>query len=161
MKKTGWRAGEPPLPPTTEQPVFDPTIFFAGRTHGEGTLEMRFGADRVIKVEGHGWTRPDGTFQLDQTITFGDGAVETRNWRISRLDANRFSATLSDARGMVAASASGNLFHLRYLIRQPAVWMEQWLYLQPDGQSVLNLARVTLLGVVWARLMETITRVDK
>lgn len=161
MTNLAWRAGEPPLPPTTDQPVFDPMIFFAGRTHGDGTLEMRFGADRSIRVEGHGWTRPDGTFQLDQTITFGDGAVESRDWRLSRLDANRFSATLSDARGKVTARASGNLFHLRYLIRRPAVWMEQWLYLQPDGQSVLNLARVTVLGVPSARLSETITRVDQ
>lgn len=121
---------------------------------------MRFGTDRDLAVEGHGWTRPDGIFQLDQTITFGDGAVEARDWCLSRLDASRFSAILSDARGKVAASASGNLFHLRYLIRHPAVRMEQWLYLQPDGQSVLNLARVTVLGVPWARLRETITRVD-
>ena len=59
----------------------------------------------------------------------------------------------------VRAESSGSLFHLRYLLRQPAVYMEQWLYLQPDGRSVANFAQVTVLGVPWVRLSETITRV--
>ena len=36
--------------------------------------------------------------------------------------------------------------------------MEQWLYLQPGGHSVLNQAQVTVLGIPYARLSETITR---
>ena len=77
-----------------------------------------------------------------------------------RVSAGRFTATLSDAKGEVTAESSGNLFHLRYLLRQPAMYMEQWLYLKPDGQSAENLAQVTVMGVPWARLTETITRVD-
>jgi Protein of unknown function (DUF3833) len=153
-------AGLPPRPATAPMPAFDPTRFFAGRTHGEGTLDVRVGKDRTLRVEGTGRTEADGRFRLDQTVTYGDGTTETRRWLLERVDSTHFSATLSDARGEVRAESIGNRFHLRYLIRQPAVYMEQWLYLQPDGRSVANLAQVTVLGVPWARLAETITRVD-
>jgi hypothetical protein len=157
---TGCLAGFPARPATVPQPSFDPTVFFAGHTHGEGTLDVRVGTDRTLSVEGTGRTVTDGSFRLDQTITYGDSAVETRTWILRHgADPQHFTATLSDAKGEVTAETTGNLFHLRYLLRQPAVYMEQWLYLRPDGRSVDNRAQVTILGVPWARLAETITRV--
>ncbi|MEP6992004.1 MAG: DUF3833 family protein [bacterium] len=150
----------PARPPVQPQPVFDPIAFFSGHTRGEGTLDVRFGKARSLTVDGMGRTNADGTFTLDQTVTYGDGAVETRRWVLRRTDATHYSATLSDATGDVAAESEGTLFHLRYRIRSPHVYMEQWLYLQPDGRSVLNQAEVSVLGVSWARLSETITRVD-
>ena len=148
----------PPRPRVAAEPALDPTRFFAGHTHGEGTLDVRVGADRALRVEGMGRAEADGSFRLDQTITFGDGAVETRVWRLRRVDARHFTATLSDAKGEVRAESDGSRFHLRYLLRQPAVYMEQWLDLEPDGRTVANQAQVTVLGVPWARLSETITR---
>ena len=147
-------------PAVAPEPAFDPTRFFAGRTHGEGTLDVRIGRDRTLQVEGTGVTEADGTFRLDQTVTYGDGAVETRTWRLRRAEGGRYTATLSDAKGTVRAETKGTRFHLRYLLRHPAVYMEQWLYLQPDGRTVAKFAQVTVLGVPWARLSETITRTD-
>lgn len=140
------------------QPELRPDAFFAGRTTGEGTLTTRFLAPRTLRVEGMGRRDPDGTFRLDQTVTFDDGAVETRTWRMRRTASNEFRATMSDAAGEVTAQSSGNTFHLRYLLRQPRVYMDQWLYLQPDGRTVINRATVSVLGISWARLAETITR---
>ena len=157
---TGCIAGFSARPAITPQRSFDPTVFFAGRTHGEGTLDVRIGTDRTLQVEGVGTPQPDGRFRLDQTITFGDGTVETRVWYLSRVSQSRYTATLSDARGDVRAESKGSLFHLRYLLRHPAVYMEQWLYLSADGRSVQNFAQVTVAGVPWARLNERITRSD-
>jgi len=42
------------------------------------------------------------------------------------VDAQHFTATLSDATGPVSAESKGNLFHLRYRLRR-GVYMEQWL----------------------------------
>lgn len=148
-------------PDVTTTPAFDPVAVFAGHTHGDGVLEQRFGKGRHLSVEGNGYRSADGTFQLDQTITYDDSTKETRRWVLRRRDATSWTATLSDAKGEVAAETNGNLFHLRYQIRSPKVYMEQWLYLQPDGRSVLNLAQVTVLGVPYARLSETITRVGR
>jgi hypothetical protein len=150
----------PDHPATVAQPELRPEAFFAGRTRGEGTLTQRFRAARTVHVVGTGMTEPDGSFRLDQAVTFDDGTIEARTWRVRRTSAHEYSATLSDADGEVKAESSGNSFHLRYLLRRPAVYMDQWLYLQTDGRSVLNRATVTVLGVPWARLTETIERVE-
>jgi len=151
-------AARPAITPT---PAFEPVAFFSGHTHGDGVLEVRFGGDRHLAVEGNGYQNVDGSFQLDQTITYDDSTRETRSWVLRRKDATSWTATLSDAQGEVTAETSGNLFHLRYQIRSPRVFMEQWLYLQPGGRSVLNLAEVTIVGVPYAHLSETITKVDR
>ncbi len=148
----------PRRPAVAASPAFQPDAFFAGHTHGEGTLAFRGRAPQPLRVDGHGITEPDGTFRLDQTLTLGTAAPETRTWRLRRVDATTYRATLSDASGPVAAESEGNRFHLRYTIHSPGVVMEQWLYLQPDGRTVRNIATVTVLGVPWARLSESITR---
>jgi len=142
------------------EPLLKPEIFFAGHTRGEGTLVTLTGARRSLRVEGNGSTEADGTFRLDQAVTFSNGDKETRTWRLLKRDSKHYTATLSDAAGEVTAQADGNLFHLRYLLRKPAVYMEQWLYLQPDGRTVLNLATVTVIGIPWAKLSEEIKKTD-
>lgn len=155
----GCLPGFPSRPKVSAQPAFDPVAFFTGHTHGEGAFDLRVGARRTLTVEGFGHPNAEGAFQLDQTVTFGDSSVEKRRWVLRKRDAKGYTATLSDASGEVRAETTGNLFHLRYQIRQPRVFMEQWLYLQPDGRTVLNQAQVTVLGIPWARLSEKITRV--
>ncbi len=152
-----------PLPPTADvqnTQRFDPIAFFTGVTHGEGKLYRRFNDPRSLRVEGHGTVGGDGTLTLDQVITYADGAVETRRWVVRRIDSSRYVATLSDASGEVAADVKENRFHLKYRIRSPRVFMEQWLVLGPDGRSVDNRAEVTMLGVPWMHLSETIIKVD-
>ncbi len=146
-------------PAVSERPDFDPVAFFTGRTRGEGSFNIRFAARRALTVEGRGYQTADGGFTLDQTITYADGAVDSRKWVLHRRSATAYTATLSDADGEVNADVTGNLFHLRYRVRQPRVYMEQWLYLQPDGRSVVNFAQLTVLGIPWGRLSETITQV--
>ncbi len=120
---------------------------------------MITGRRRLLHVEGHGYTAADGNFRLDQVVTFEDGAVEKRTWRLAKRGPGTYTGTLTDADGPVSAEVTGNRFHLRYLLRKPAVYMEQYLYLQPDGRTMLNLATVTVIGIPVARLTEEITRV--
>ena len=139
-------------------PALRPEAFFAGHTHGDGTLAVRGRAPQTLRVDGEGREEADGSFRLDQTLIIGQGAPETRSWRLRRVDARTYTATLSDARGPVVAESDGNRFHLRYEVRRPDVVMEQWLFLQPDGRTVRNIATITVLGVPWVRLAESITR---
>ncbi len=120
---------------------------------------MITGRRRLLHVEGHGYTEADGSFRLDQVVTFEDGAVEKRTWRLAKRGPGTYTGTLTDADGPVSAEVTGNRFHLRYLLRKPAVYMEQYLYLQPDGRTALNLATITVIGMPLARLTEEITRV--
>jgi hypothetical protein len=151
----------PPLPPAvSDKPQMRPETFFAGRTRGNGELEVRGRGVRPFRVESTGRIESDGAFRLDQTVTYADGETETRRWTLRRVDTNTYAGTLSDAAGEVTAETTGNVLHLRYLVRKPAVMMEQRLYLQPDGRSVLCFATVTAAGVPWARLAEQIVRLE-
>lgn len=150
----------PRRPDAQGSPTLRPEAFFAGHTRGEGTVARRGQSPQALRVDGEGRREADGSFRLDQTLTIGDAPPETRTWRLRRVDERHYTATLSDARGPVVAEVDGNRFHLRYEIRRPDVVMEQWLYLQPDGRTVRNIATVSVLGVAWVRLAENITRTE-
>ncbi|MDB5903164.1 MAG: hypothetical protein JWM26_2042 [Betaproteobacteria bacterium] len=156
----GCLAGPPLHPSATTSPQMRPEVFFAGSTRGDGQLTERGRDPRPFKVAGEGRAEPDGSFRLDQTVTFADGEVRTRTWRLRRVDDTTYTGSVSDAAGEVTGDVDGNVFHVRYLMRKPAVYMEQWLYLQRDGCSVINFADVSVVGVAWARLGERIVRLD-
>ena len=141
-------------------PEMRPETFFAGATDSKGVLANRSGAPtRRFQVKGSGRALPDGSFQLDQSVTFEQDVPLTRTWILRRLDSHHYTATLTDASGAVKAEAYGDLFHLRYPMK--ALFggqMEQWMYLQPDGHTVMNEATVRVFGVVVAHLSERITQ---
>ena len=141
-------------------PQMRPEIFFAGATDSSGVLESRSGAPtRRLHVKGSGLALADGSFQLDQSVTFDQDAPQSRTWVMRRLDSHHYTATLTDASGAVEAEAYGDLFHLRYPMKSPfGGQMEQWMYLQPDGRTVMNEATVRVFGVVVAHLSERITQ---
>ena len=151
------------LPPerfAAQNPPMRPEAFFAGATHSFGVLESRSGApSKVFRVDGEGQALPDGQFRLDQTVTFDGDAPQRRTWLMRPDGAHGYRARLTDASGEVVGEAYGSLFHLRYPYKSVAR-MEQWLYLQPDGRTVLNEGTVTIAGLVVARLSERITRVE-
>jgi hypothetical protein len=152
----------PALPPEAfadGTPEMRPELFFAGATRSSGVIEDRAGAPtQRFSVAGAGTPLPDGAFQLDQRVTFEHQPAETRRWVMRRVDAHHVTATLTDASGEVRGETYGNLFHLRYPMRSPfGGEMEQWLYLQPDGRTVMNEATIRVFGIVAAHLSERIT----
>ncbi len=143
-----------------QEPVMRPEAFFAGTTRSFGVLEAQSGApSKVFHVEGQGVAQADGAFRLDQTVSFDGQAPQRRTWLMRPSSPNGYRASLTDASGEVVGEAYGPVFHLRYPYKSVAR-MEQWLYLQSDGRTVLNEGVVTVAGVVVARLSECITRED-
>ena len=148
----------PSHPEPAAHPALRPEGFFSGRTQGKGTLRLITGRERSIEVEGRGHIEPDGRLRLEQVVTFDDGKVEKRTWRLHRTGPGVYAAELSDASGPVSVEAAGNVMHLRYRVRHPGVYMRQSLYLAPDGRTVSNRATITMLGVPIARLTEEIVK---
>ncbi len=150
----GFRVAKAPA----DAPVFRPEQFFIGLTHGNGVQATRGRADRAFHVTGVGRIANDGTFILDQKIRYADGATDERSFRVRHINDHDYTGTLTGVAGPVSARVDGNSFHVRYLIRKPAVTMDQWIYLQPDGVTALNRSTVRILGIPVAHLSETITR---
>lgn len=141
------------------QPVFDPAVFFAGRTQGDGTLKVVFKDAQPVRVQGSGQIAPDGSLTLDQVVVRGGRPPERRQWRIRRAGSGSFAGSLSDASGPVTGDVRGNRLHLAYPMKG-GVHAEQWIYLQPDGRSALNRMRITKFGMPVASLNETIRKLD-
>jgi hypothetical protein len=150
----GFRVQGAPAP----GPPFKPEEFFGGITHGDGVLSIRFKSDRHFHVASVGKSESDGTFVLQQTITYEDGAADTRTFRMRPVNDHEYTGSVTGSPGAVSASTEGNAFHVQFTMRQPHVTMEQWIYRQPDGRTALNRSTVRVLGVPVAHLSETITK---
>ena len=157
---TGCLSTHPAVAPPEDAPEFRPEAFFDGRTRGAGTLAIRGRKRQSVRVESAGRMEADGSFRLDQAITFDGRRTVRRTWRMRRSGARGYTATLTDAAGEVTGRVEGGVFHLRYRMRGPGVVLHQRLVVAPDGRTPRTLATVRVLGIPWARLDETITRVD-
>ena len=142
------------------QPSFEPTKFFRGRTSSFGVMENRSGAPKqVVRTETTG--RWEGnTLRLEQNLVLGEGKPQHRSWRIRKLDAHRYEATANDIIGTVRGEAYGNVFHWSFtLALSPGnplanVRMSQWMYLEPDGKTMVNHSTITKFGIVVAQVTE-------
>ena len=72
---------------------------------------------------------------------------------------NRFTGTITDARGPVTGEVAGNVLHLRYRTAEN-LSVEQRITLHPGGRSAHNRMVFKRFGITVARYEETIRRVD-
>ena len=140
-------------------PTFEPEKFFDGHVVTQGVMENRSG-DPVgtFTVDNRGrWTGSE--LLLEQDIVL-DGKPQHRTWHLRRLDEHRYEATGTDIVGLARGEAYGNTFRLEWtLATDPGnslknVSMKQWMYLQPDGRTMLNRTTISKLGVILVELTE-------
>jgi hypothetical protein len=161
MGVAGCASGNSALPAAAATvPLFDPIGFFAGPTHGTGTLHILFSKPRTTDVRGSGLMTAPGKITLDQDVVQGQGAARHRSWRLRRAGPDHYTGTLTDAVGPVVADAKGNALHIAFTMKG-GLRVEQRLYLQPGGEVALNRMTVRKLGVVVATLDERIERVAR
>ncbi len=138
---------------------FTPQNGFGGQSEGEGKLRLFFGKQRLFHVESHGYDQADGTFRLDQTVTFKGQPSQARFWILKTSGQNHFTGSLTDAAGPVTGHTNGSRLQLKYRVKGPLI-MHQTLELMSDGKTIDNVGKITLLGITVGHLHETITRKD-
>ena len=136
---------------------FTPQNGFSGASRGQGTLKLFFGQPRPFTVKSFGITQSDGTFRLDQTITFQGEPPKHRFWILSPNNNNHYSAILSDAAGSVKGVTIGSNLSLHYRVKG-LFYMHQQMQLSPDGKIIDNVGVVRLLGIPVGHLHEIIMR---
>jgi len=142
------------------RPILDPEKFFAGHTHSWGIFESRSGepteilhTDTLGHVEG-------GILHFEQDLLFGGGKKKHRSWLIQRVDQHHYTATGTGIVGTARGEAYGNAFHLDFTLDalpgNPLghVHMSQWMYLQPDGVTLVNRDTLTKAGVIVTEITE-------
>ncbi|WP_010216429.1 DUF3833 family protein [Sphingomonas sp. PAMC 26621] len=138
-------------------PVFDPVAFFAGHTEGKGRLSVILRRHTPTLVEGYGVAPGAGQIDLEQDVRVGVGKPTHRTWHLRRIAPDRYAGTLSDAVGPVTGEVTGNRLHLQFAMKH-GLHAQQWLDLQPGGQTARNRMVVTKFGVPVASVDETIVR---
>jgi len=146
------------------QPSFQPTRFFTGRTRSFGVMENRGGEPKqVVRTETNGRWEGD-TLRLEQDLSLGESKPQHRSWRIRKLDAHRYEATANDIVGTVQGEAYGNVFHWSFTLAvSPGnplanVRISQWMYLQPDGKTMVNHSTIRKFGIVVGQVTEQFTK---
>lgn len=136
-----------------------PEQFFVGRTEGQGTAHVILSGRHQVRHRGYGRIARDGALVIDQVVEEEGKAPRRRSWRLVRAGPNRFTGTISDARGPVTGEVRGNVLHIRYRSAEgPTV--EQWITVQPGGRTASNRMTFHRFGIQVATMEETIRRVD-
>ncbi len=139
--------------------TLDPLAFFTGKTRGEGSLKILLRAQVPIRVETVG--RPDGRggMTLDQIVYEGAKPARERRWVLRPTSATTMVGTVTDTPGEIRGRLSGKKLFLNYTMKG-GLRTSQVLTLQPGGRTMVNHITIRRLGVVVARVEETIRKLD-
>lgn len=144
--------------PAASGATLDLGAFFAGRTHGEATLEKVGSSPVQMRVDSVG--RPNGSgLILDQLIREGDKPPRARRWTMRPAGPNRFTGTLTDAAGPVSVRTKGPRAFVSYTMKN-GMTVEQQLAIQADRRTLLNHMTIKKYGLKVAELRETIRKLD-
>jgi len=138
---------------SSDQPVFDFERYFEGPVRASGWFSNRSGEPRRHFCGDFVGT-PDGDdFVLDEVLTYTDGIVEERVWRVTVGEDGRFTATGDALVGPVDGQLRGNALRMQYSMNVEVAEGEEYeldfndfMLLQPDG-SVHNITQVKKFGV--------------
>jgi hypothetical protein len=133
---------------------FDPVRFFTGESHGDATLKTPVGSSQVT-VASLGRATANGGVILVQRIKEGDKPARSRRWVLRPAGPNRWTGTLTDARGPVTVVRTPGNVQIAYETPSGQSF-DQSLVLLPTGK-VDNLLTVHKWGIPLATLHEVIT----
>ena len=137
---------------------FDPVEFFRGRTQGIGTLKAAFQKPKTIRVDSIGTEQKDGALLLTQTIHEPGKSPRIRHWRMRRESPDRYSGTLSDAKGPVRVTVEPGAIRIRYTDKDNLAFDQR---LTPAGpRQVRNRMTIKRLGIRVATFDEVIRKLD-
>lgn len=133
--------------------------FFVGRTEGVGIVHVILSGRHAVRHRSRGRIERGGALVMDELLEEEGKPARRRTWRLVRGGGNRIAGTISDARGPVSGTVTGNVLYLRYRLAEgPSV--EQWITLNPGGRSAANRMTFRRFGIVVARVESAIRRVD-
>lgn len=145
--------------PAAHAPATPLERFFVGRTEGAGTVHVLLSGRHAVRHRSVGRIDRAGALTMDELLEEEGKAPRRRIWRLVRAGGDRIGGTISDARGPVTGSVSGNVLRLRYRLAEgPSV--EQRITLQAGGRSAANHMIFRRFGIVVARVEQVIRRVE-
>lgn len=147
------------------QVKLDPVAFFVGHTKSYGVLESRSGKPSTqITTETMG-TLKDGKVFIEQDLYPGNGEKNHRSWQINQVDEHHVEATANDIDGIAHGELYGNYFTWTFRLKVKErkfikhVRMSQYMYLMPDGQTLIIRSVIKKFGIIVTQITEEFKKV--
>lgn len=141
---------------------------FAPETHlvapsiAHGVVIDLFGRKRAqftVRMTGK-WDEAAQTFFLNEDFVFDDGRTDTREWILEKQPDGTYGAVASDNPGHVSrVTITGDQLYMDYPYTLEFRGMKiktryrDWLWLMPDGKTILNRSRITKWGITLAQVV--------
>ena len=140
-------------------PKLDMLAFFAGKTHADNVIKIALHGPHKLIVDSVGGHNKEGEFVLIDTVQEEGKPVRKRTWVMRPAGPNHFTGVLSDAKGPVDVTVSGDSALIRYTMKDGGLKVEQRVKLQRDG-TVSNTVVAKKFGLKVASVDGTIRKVD-
>ena len=94
---------------------------------------------------------------LDEKFNWDDGEIQTRQWRITKIDENYYEGTAGDVVGKAKGYSYGPAFKFEYVLLVPVkgkeikITFDDWIFKQ-DDRVAINKATMTKFGFKVAEL---------
>ena len=141
------------------EPKLDMLAFFAGKTHADNVIKIALHAPHKLIVDSVGGHNKEGEFVLIDTVQEEGKPVRKRTWVMRPAGPNHFTGVLSDAKGPVEVTVSGDSALIRYTMKEGGLKVEQRVQLQRDG-TLSNTVVAKKFGLKVASVDGTIRKVD-
>ena len=109
-----------------------------------GKVTRQFSADLDGKWDGK-------QLILDEKFNWSDGEVQTRQWKIIKIDEHNYEGTAADVVGTAKGFSYGSAFKLEYVLLVPVkgkeikITFDDWIFKQND-KIAINRAKMTKFG---------------
>jgi endonuclease V-like protein UPF0215 family len=144
-------------------PKLDIRNYLNGNLEAEGILQDRAG--KVIKsftVKMNGtWKGNNG--KLAEDFVFSDGKKDHRDWEITIVDDNNFTAKAHDTVGIAKGQQYGNAVKMAYVLsvdvdgKKYDISLTDWIYLV-DSKTAINVSKMTKFGFTVGTLTISFTK---
>ncbi len=94
---------------------------------------------------------------LDEKFNWDDGEIQTRQWKINKIDDNNYEGTAEDVVGTAKGYSYGPAFKFEYVLlvpvkgREMKITFDDWIFMQ-DEKIAINRAKMTKFGIKVAEL---------
>jgi len=131
--------------------------YLSGNVEAWGILQNRSGAvTRQFSANLTGkW---DGKqLILDEKFNWSDGEIQTRKWKINKIDEHNYEGTADDVVGVAKGFSYGPAFKFEYVLLVPVkgktikITFDDWIFKQ-DEKVAINRATMTKFGIKVAEL---------
>jgi hypothetical protein len=137
-----------------ERQIFQPDLFFLGRTQGRGVVRDFAGRPVdgcEITTDGR-WDHEFGAMHFDEVFTFDSGPVDTLNWAFAPDPQGRMVASEVSVAAAVRGWSDGADYRLRFKraggLAPPSMQLTYDVRFSPMSQEVaLKTVRLRLFGV--------------